>query len=130
MRPRTAGRKPTEMSREIKFRAFHKKNHTMHEVIGIHWALGFVDVETDADEESTYDLEDMELVGYTGLKDKNGLTDIYEGDIIDEQGEVIGNVYEGSSDKYGTNLLIGNMGTTEWRGTEQAAMERGCRYAQ
>ena len=30
----------------------------------------------------------------TGLKDKNGLTEIYEGDIIDIKGNMKGNIYE------------------------------------
>ena len=36
----------------------------------------------------------LELMQYTGLKDKKNLTEIYEGDIIDIKGNVKGNIYE------------------------------------
>ncbi len=65
---------------------------------------------------------------FTGLKDKNGLTEIYEGDIIDSEGNVIGNEYENSNllqEK--TNLLIEGFGTKTWCSTYQEAMERGCK---
>lgn len=72
-----------------------------------------------------------ETVGqFTGLTDKNGLTELFEYDIIDKNGVKKGNYYENEEilkDK--TNLLITRMGCEEWRNTEQEAIKRGCKYA-
>lgn len=66
---------------------------------------------------------------FTGLKDKNGLTEIYEGDIIDENGLVKGNVYESPQVfREGIDCVVKGMGTAEWRGAESIAMGRGCNY--
>ena len=64
---------------------------------------------------------------FTGLKDKNGLTEVYEGDILDENGMIKGNIYE-TLNKRKADFVIAGMGTDTWRYTEQTAMERGCRY--
>jgi hypothetical protein len=72
-----------------------------------------------------------ETVGqFTGLKDKSGYTEIYDGDIISLNGIKIGNRYENSNLLAGTtNILIEGLGTKEWSNTEQKAFECGCKYA-
>ena len=68
---------------------------------------------------------------YTGLTDKNGLTKIFEYDIIDANGRKVGNYYENSNLlKDGTCFLVAKMGTKEWSRSEQEAIKRGCKYAE
>ena len=68
---------------------------------------------------------------YTGLTDKNGLTKIFEYDIIDANGRKVGNYYENSNLlKDGTCILVAKMGTKEWSRSEQEAIKRGCKYAE
>jgi len=68
---------------------------------------------------------------FTGLTDKNGLTKIFEYDIIDANGRKAGNYYENSNLlKDGTCLLVARMGTKEWSRSEQEAIKRGCKYAE
>ena len=65
---------------------------------------------------------------YTGLKDKNGLTEIYEGDIINENGLVVGNIYE--MDKRETDTVIQGFGSKTWCETVSRAILLGCRYSE
>lgn len=71
------------------------------------------------------------VMQFTGLHDKNGLTNIYEGDILDENGLVKGNVYESPQIfREGIDCIITGMGTSAWRSSESIAMGRGCKYTE
>ncbi len=68
---------------------------------------------------------------YIGLKDKNGLTEIYEGDIIDGNGLVKGNIYEiNEMDKRETDTVIQGFGSKTWCETVSRAILLGCRYSE
>lgn len=81
-----------------------------------------------------YDFDEVipESVGQSiGLYDKNGLTEIYEGDIIGVDGLKKGNQYENTDLlKDQSNLLIQRFGTATWETTNKKAMERGCKYSE
>ena len=69
--------------------------------------------------------EDFTFMQFTGLTDKNGsgLIEVYEGDIIDVNGNLRGNTYEIQQRK--TDLVIPRMGTREWNLAYKEAVARG-----
>ena len=117
------------MQREIKFRVWDKKEQEMCAVksldfgTGIHRAGGeiFGQYPNGKTFYSWLPKEDFELMQYTGLKDKNGLTEIYEGDIIDSNGKVKGNIYE--MDKGKADLVVEGFGIIR-KNTERLCNQR------
>lgn len=121
--------------RPIKFRAWDLRDSTMHDVHHIEFGEDTMWVAWVTQEKPVMTYESREddcvLMQFTGLHDKNGLAEVWEGDILDSDGQLIGNRYENETLLQDpSNFLIEGMGTKTWRSTEQAAMERGCKYPQ
>jgi hypothetical protein len=119
--------------RTIKFRAWI--GDKMEYSVGASRDGGFycyVDPSDKASLITTIYDRDVPIMQFTGLLDKNGTCkEVYEDDIIDKNGKVIGNKYETPALlKEPTNLLIQGFGTETWEATNREAMGRGCFYAE
>ena len=122
--------------REIKFRAWNKESKRMCEEESLaSWihtannngiAEGMVGMKQEPSDLGETCLDHLELMQYTGLKDKKTLTDIYECDIIDMEGNIRGNIYE-SPEVYKslTTSVVAGMGYEDWENTKQRLVRQG-----
>jgi hypothetical protein len=117
-----------EDMREIKFRAWDEYNEKWLDGHLFSVGMFYGNVKRNG---VAGTVQGIALMQYTGLKDKNGLTCLYDGDIIGANGLLEGNKYKNEDLlKDPTNLLIQGFGTSTWEATNKEAMERGCIYSE
>ena len=104
--------------REIKFRAWDKENKVMINAIFV--GLGKVYGMTKTFKPSK-ELEDVILMQYTGLKDKNG-KEIYEGDVVKGEWDVVEEIYVSDVQFYGGAFRVHKTGLP----LEYGYMRREC----
>lgn len=112
--------------RQIKFRVWDKENNKM--VDPETYRLEFYGNGEVYLKDVVRTTSDIEIMQYTGLKDKNGVAEIYEGDILDEYGKIKGNIYQ--MDKGETDFVVQGFGTKDWCETYRRAILLGCKDAQ
>lgn len=104
--------------RDLKFRAAYQIYGRWHWIYsdekGLYLFFGIVES------------KQLEPQQYTGLKDKQTLTDIYEGDIIDTEGNIRGNIYE-SPEVYKTltTSVVAGVGYEDWEIAKQRLVRQG-----
>ena len=115
--------------REIKFRAWDKDRKEMlsWENLDVNDREGLVHV-VDLLNGDEHDFIPMQ---YTGLKDRDGLIDIYEGDILGVNGLVEGNKYEAPNLLEGkSNIVVPSITSKEWHPAHKKMLERGCKHSE
>jgi len=106
--------------RTIKFRAFNKRLKQMFMVYSIDFDAGLVFCESESDTRHTFGMIDVELLQFTGIKDRSG-ADIYDKDVAVffdmeafcierlENGEwTLKGLYEALDERSGEILVIGS----------------------
>lgn len=105
--------------RDIKFKVWDKTRKVMLDDVRLSGMLN-----------KKLQCKSVEFLQYTGLKDKNGtgLIELYEGDIISSDGNLIGNIYEDNKGK--ADLVIPALGTKAWEAAYKEAVDRGFNYSE
>lgn len=88
--------------REIKFRAYNTKEKTMGDPFTLQTAIG-------SRLHDGVDTEGVEYMQFTGLHDKNG-KEIFEGDIVKGEWDVVNDIYISSVDFRGSSFSIEKTG--------------------